>query len=283
MKTLTYFWINVFTTEQDKGNPLPVFVLDDPLNPSSMQKIAAMMNQSETIFIEHVDSTEPELSIFTPMQALPFAGHPIIGALKILEKLQPNPTFDHVKTASGNVPVEIDRHKHIYWIKAPLAPTMRPSTLTTTAATAQMLGLTEQNILSLPVWVNTGNEQLLVELDSPEAVDAIMINPALFAEHATLYEGRTMIYAWCRTDNDVYARYFYLKNGVIGEDSGTGSAAANLGGLQLLKGTQSQPMRIRQGYKMGRENILYLKVVEDDIWIGGQNTFMGQGELLWAE
>lgn len=282
MKTLTYFWINVFTTEQDKGNPLPVFVLDDPLSKTAMQKIAAMLNQSETVFIEHVDSTDPKLSIFTPMQALPFAGHPIIGALKILEKLQPNPTFTQVKTESGNVPVEIDRHKHIYWIKAPLAPTMQASTLTI-ASTAQMLGLMEANILSCPTWVNTGSEQLLVELDSAEAVDAIAINPVFFKEHATLYEGRTMIYVWSRTNNDVYARYFYLKNGAIGEDSGTGSAAANLGGLHCLNGTTSLEYRIRQGCKMGRENVLYLKVVEGEIWIGGQNTFMGQGELLWAE
>ena len=102
-------------------------------------------------------------------------------------------------------------------------------------------------------------------------------------EHATLYEGRTMIYAWSRTNNDVYARYFYLKNGAIGEDSGTGSAAANLGGLHCLNGTTSLEYRIRQGCKMGRENVLHLKVVEGEIWIGGQNTFMGQGELLWAE
>jgi predicted PhzF superfamily epimerase YddE/YHI9 len=76
----------------------------------------------------------------------------------------------------------------------------------------------------------------------------------------------------------------YFKNGALSEDSGTGSACSNLGGLQVLEGNNDFEWTIRQGCLLGRENILFLKVTANqEIWIGGQNRFMGKGELLWAD
>ncbi|MGL4675156.1 MAG: PhzF family phenazine biosynthesis protein, partial [Wohlfahrtiimonas sp.] len=65
MRSLTYYWVNVFTTEQDKGNPLPVFILKKALPKTSMQQIATMMNQSETVFIENMNGEIPKLHIYT--------------------------------------------------------------------------------------------------------------------------------------------------------------------------------------------------------------------------
>lgn len=45
-----------------------------------MQRIAAEMNLSETVFITRADSEAPALRIFTPKVELPFAGHPTVGA-----------------------------------------------------------------------------------------------------------------------------------------------------------------------------------------------------------
>lgn len=283
MQSLTYYWVNVFTTEQDKGNPLPVFVLKKSLSKTAMQKIAAMMNQSETVFIENLNGDCPKFHIYTPMQELPFAGHPIIGALQIIQKLKTSCCTKKIETLAGIVDIQMDQHKQIHWIKAPVAPTKRASTLDI-PLTSQMLTIPESQILSEPKWLNTGSEQLIVELSDANAVDAIKIDLDLFAKHATLYAGRTMIYVWARENQDVYVRYLYFKNGALGEDSGTGSACSNLGGLQVLEGNTDFEWTIRQGCLLGRENILHLKVTaNEEIWIGGQNRFMGKGELLWAD
>lgn len=283
MQSLTYYWINVFTSEQDKGNPLPVFVLKKALSKTAMQQIATMMNQSETVFIENLNRDLPKLHIYTPMQELPFAGHPIIGALQIIKMLKNSSCTKQIETLAGIVDIKIDQNKQIYWIKAPVAPKMRASTLDI-PLTSQMLNIPEAQILSEPKWLNTGSEQLLVEVKDQETVDSIKINLDLFEKHATLYAGRTMIYVWARDNDEVYVRYMYFKNGALGEDSGTGSACSNLGGLQVLEGNNDFEWTIRQGCLLGRENILFLKVTANqEIWIGGQNRFMGKGELLWAD
>lgn len=283
MQSLTYYWINVFTSEQDKGNPLPVFVLKKALSKTAMQQIATMMNQSETVFIENLNRDLPKLHIYTPMQELPFAGHPIIGALQIIKMLKNSSCTKQIETLAGIVDIKIDQNKQIYWIKAPVAPKERASTLDI-PLTSQMLNIPEAQILSEPKWLNTGSEQLLVEVKDQETVDSIKINLDLFEKHATLYAGRTMIYVWARDNDEVYVRYMYFKNGALGEDSGTGSACSNLGGLQVLEGKNDFEWTIRQGCLLGRENILFLKVTANqEIWIGGQNRFMGKGELLWAD
>lgn len=283
MQSLTYYWINVFTTEQDKGNPLPVFVLKKPLSKAAMQQIATMMNQSETVFIENLNGDLPKFHIYTPMQELPFAGHPIIGGLQIIKMLKNSGCIKQIETLAGIVDIHINPNQSIYWIKAPVEPTKRTSTLNI-PLTSHMLNIPEEQVLSEPKWLNTGSEQLLVELSHSSVVDSVKINLELFEQHATLHAGRTMIYLWARDDNDVYVRYLYLKNGALSEDSGTGSACSNLGGLQVLEGNNDFEWIIHQGCLLGRENVLFLKVTANqEIWIGGQNRFMGKGELLWAD
>ncbi len=284
MQKLTYYWINVFTTQQDKGTPLPVFILDTPLSTNAMQKIATMMNQAETVFIEDAKKMQPILHIFTPMQVLPFAGHPVIGALEILDIVRNNAPFTSIQCMAGTVSTQIDHESEIYWIKAPQAPISRKSELDYDT-TANMLGVVRDQIVSLPIWVNTGSEQLIVELKDPHAIDSIIIDLPLFKQYASLYAGRTIIYAWAKNaSNEIYARYFYLKEGLLGEDSGTGSAAANLGGYQVLNNQNDFSWKITQGRLIQKESILYLQVQKDQsIWIGGQNRYLGKGELYWKD
>ncbi len=283
MRTLKHYWINVFTTEQDQGNPLPVFVLDAPLSDRSMQAIAQMMNQSETVFIHGLDFERPMIRLFTPAQELPFAGHPIVGALAVLKTIFPNRQFAEVEVPAGHVAIKIDEQTNIVWLKTPRAPEIRASTLDQELS-SQLLGVPMDKIASLPIWVNVGSEQLLVELTDFASVDAIQMNADVMREHASLYPGREITYVWAREGDEVYVRFMYLQNGAVLEDPGTGSACANLGGLQVAQGLHDFSWRLRQGCLLGRENILFLNVTSDnEIWIGGQNRLMGEGVLYWSE
>lgn len=283
MQTINYYWINVFTTQQDQGNPLPVIILEKSLSAQSMQQIATMFNQSETIFIEDAHSDLPKLHIYTPAHELPFAGHPIIGALEILNKINSGKLTSQISCKAGIVAANLDINKNIYWIKAPALPSSKESQLDLTL-TSQMLGIEESQILHAPIWINSGSEQLLVQIQDPKTIDSVNIDLALFEQYATLYPGRTMIYLWAKSPTGIYARYLYLNHGALREDSGTGSAAANLGGWHQFQGESNVEYQIQQGTHLGQESILYLKVTPNqEIWIGGQNRFIGEGELYWED
>ncbi len=282
-QTLRYMWVNVFTTEQDKGNPLPVFLLDSVLSDQSMQQIAAMFNQSETVFITDYLGQMPQIRLFTPAHELPFAGHPLIGSIAALQAAYPDLVISRIEVPAGVVETRVDEEMDIVWLKTPKAPQMRDGQITL-AQTSAMLGLPEDKIKSLPVWVNVGSEQLLVEVSDFAAVDAIQLDASLMAKHASLYPGREITYVWAKEGNEAYVHFMYLQNGAVLEDPGTGSACANLGGLHLLQQKTPLACRVRQGVLLGRENVLYLEVnQQDDIWIGGQNRLMGEGQLIWNE
>ena len=74
--------LDVFIDQAMAGNQLGVVFDSDGLNTEAMQAIASEFGFSETVFLfpaEH-DNHTAKVRIFTPMNELPFAGHPTVGA-----------------------------------------------------------------------------------------------------------------------------------------------------------------------------------------------------------
>ena len=73
--------VDVFTTTPYAGNPVAVVLDGSGLGTEEMQRFANWTNLSETTFV--LPPTVPEadylVRIFTPVQELPFAGHPTLG------------------------------------------------------------------------------------------------------------------------------------------------------------------------------------------------------------
>ena len=90
--------VDVFTDELGSGNALAVVLDADDLDEETMASFAAWTNLSETTFV--MAATEPQadyrVRIFTPVQELPFAGHPTIGTC-------------HAWLEAGGVPAQTDR------------------------------------------------------------------------------------------------------------------------------------------------------------------------------
>ncbi len=91
MKKLKYFHVDAFTSEQYKGNPAGVCVLDEFISHEEMQLIATELNHSETAFV--VKGYDPEnkyecplydLKWFTPETEVPLCGHATLAASKVL-------------------------------------------------------------------------------------------------------------------------------------------------------------------------------------------------------
>ena len=85
LHTLAFALVDVFAGEPLAGNGLAVFLLDEDLSTSAMQRITREMRQFETIFLRReAGATVFRTRIFTMEEELPFAGHPIIGAAAFL-------------------------------------------------------------------------------------------------------------------------------------------------------------------------------------------------------
>src|SRR2546429_9887961 len=74
---LRYRIVDVFSERPLAGNALCVVL--DPCPEPVMQAIARETNLSESTFPVVVADAAYELRIFTPVQELPFAGHPSLG------------------------------------------------------------------------------------------------------------------------------------------------------------------------------------------------------------
>ncbi|MBH0191557.1 MAG: PhzF family phenazine biosynthesis protein, partial [Nitrospira sp.] len=88
-RSLKFYQADVFTSQPFGGNPVAVFPDANGLPDEQLQKIAREMNLSETVFV--FPPSDPaavvRLRIFTPTQEIPFAGHPVVGAMHVLAQI----------------------------------------------------------------------------------------------------------------------------------------------------------------------------------------------------
>ena len=76
-----YVVADVFTDRPLTGNPLAVFTDGRGLDDETMQRVARELNLSETVFVLPAEKGgTARIRIFTPLQELPFAGHPTLGS-----------------------------------------------------------------------------------------------------------------------------------------------------------------------------------------------------------
>ncbi len=81
------FWtVDAFTSEPFKGNPAAVFVIPAFPSVELMQKIAAEMNLSETVFVVAKSNMHHEVRWFTPFTEVELCGHATMAAAHVLWK-----------------------------------------------------------------------------------------------------------------------------------------------------------------------------------------------------
>lgn len=280
VRSYSYSLVNVFAENHFGGNPLAVFYNADGLNQTEMQLIARQFNLSEVVFIQSPSHPQAvkKLKIFTPDYEMPFAGHPTLGASFILRSLLHLPPNYILETNAGLV--EIQHQNNLITFALKNGVKTECSTLSREEC-AEILGLNVSDIISEPCLVDTGVQQLLVEVASLQAVKNCKINANLFNQNKAIKDS---LYLWCRVENNVKARLFFATQGAIVEDPGTGSAAANLGGWHIANGLTPLVLEITQGDEIQRPNRLSLIVdTQNTIFVGGKVIEVGKGEFYLPE
>lgn len=275
MRTYAFRLVNVFAETHFGGNPLAVFPQADGLTDEEMQQIAKQFNLSETVFAFSSETAVADLRIFTPAYELPLAGHPTLGCAYVLQQQQRLPEQFVLNTKAKAVRVFGKNAKMALAIEG---YDIKPSEASHSQL-AKATGLSEVQIAETAYWLNSGSPQLLLQLNARSALDQVAIHLATLQEICE-QEARTVIYLWCEENETIFSRLFYVANNALFEDSGTGSAAANLGAYFLSQGKFPLNRQIHQGDQMGRPNRLSLKLDENQtIYVGGKVIEVGEGSF----
>ncbi|MFD2646624.1 PhzF family phenazine biosynthesis protein [Devosia albogilva] len=289
---LSYLLLDVFTREPLKGNPLAVVCKAEGLLDDEMQRVAREFNLSETVFIckPKAERNTANVRIFTPHEELPFAGHPTVGAAVVLG-LQNKVSAVRLEEKVGLVTAlfeKLDKRSGEARFALPRLPA-RLGDLPDRLSLAQALGVEPEDIGCegyKPAVFSAGVTFHLIPVRNAAVLRRVQPNSAGW--NAVFSYDHHSAYVFTLTpeepDNDIAARMFGMG---LGEDPGTGSAAAALIGLLAehapLANGQSDFV-LRQGHEMGRPCRITIQLRKDnDVLthgaIGGQAVIVGEGVL----
>lgn len=278
MRSLPYLVVDVFTTTPLQGNPVAVFTRAEGLSATTMQQIALEMHLSETVFVlPPQEDGDVRVRVFTPVNELPFAGHPTLGAAIALGPDHPSEQL-RMETSMGTVPFELKRGRSGQVVQACMVqptPTSRP--YEHAEELLEALGV-EQSTLPIVIYRN-GPRHVMVGMRSPEAL------AALEPDHRRLSRFPDMA-ANCFAGGDVdwHLRMFSPAYGVV-EDAATGSAAGALA-LHLVSHGITPPdewINIEQGTQIARPSLMHARVAKDStrtrVEVAGSAVVVASGEL----
>ena len=276
MRQFDYRIVNVFAQTPLAGNPLCVFEDARDLDDATMQALALQFNLSETTFVLPSTTATSRVRIFTPTFEMPFAGHPTLGTAHVVRDLLSTGDALTLEMKAGVIPVNAAGD---VWTLQANAPTHR-APKASRAELASMLGLETADLGDVPLWVNTGSDQLVIPLASFAAVRRAAPKPDAMLKYGSNGQ-RCLSYVFAREGNRVLTRFFFDKHGSVVEDPGTGSACANLGGWLLATGAAlPQKLTIDQGEAVGRACRLGLEVTADRrILVSGRVVEIARGTL----
>ncbi|MER3435777.1 MAG: phenazine biosynthesis protein [Leptolyngbya sp. ERB_1_1] len=292
---LPFFIVDVFAERKFAGNQLAVFRQTEQLTTEQMQVIAKEMNYSETTFIlsESPQNNGYPVRIFTPVQELPFAGHPTLGTAFVLQQfvIQESVSIVRLNLPIGQIPVTInyvDRGIDVLWMQQNASKFGQQFEI---ATIAPILGLSLDQIDDrFPLSeVSTGVPFLIVPLKSQSALKQAKVNKDLFFKLIETTEAKAIL-VFCPEPldltNDLSVRVFADGLG-IAEDPATGSANGCLAAYLVQYsyfGQTSIDIRVEQGYEIGRPSLLLLRAEKADkqfqVSVGGKVILVAKGEFV---
>ncbi|GII90034.1 PhzF family phenazine biosynthesis protein [Sinosporangium siamense] len=254
--TRSYMVVDSFTDTPLSGNPVAVFFDAADLTAERMQAIAKEMNLSETTFVLPArEDGDYHIRIFTPVNELPFAGHPLLGTAVALGEFFEGDRL-RLETKMGVIPFDLIREGGIVVAATMEQPTPTFSKFERAEELLAALGL-ESSPLPIEIYVN-GPRHVFVALPTIEAL------AALHPDHRALAAFEDMATnCFAGSGTSWRSRMFSPAYGVQ-EDAATGSAA---GPLAFHLGRHGRAgfgrwIEIHQGVEMGRPSLMRARADE---------------------
>lgn len=273
-----YMVVDAFARKPLEGNPVAVFFESADLTAGTMQRIAREMNLSECTFVLPPErSGDARIRIFTPVNELPFAGHPMLGTAVALGLARDRDQLS-IETAMGIIPCELQRESDgavAVRMRQPV-PSWEPYEYAGELLDA--LGVTSA---TAPVEIyRNGPRHVFVGLESVGALSALR------PDHRALSRFPDMA-ANCFAGEGTRwrTRMFSPAYGVV-EDAATGSAAGPLA-IHLARhghAKYGEDIEILQGVEMGRPSLMIATADGTDdhveaVHVAGHGVVAAQGTL----
>lgn len=259
MTVYDYKVADVFTETPLTGNPVAVFLDARKMDAGRMQRVAREMQLSETVFVLPAEQDgDVRVRIFTPVNELPFAGHPTLGTAIALGETHDTGCI-RMETAMGTVPFDLDRAPDGRVRAAKMVqpvPTWEPYD-----RAEELLAGLGLSTSSLPVEVyRNGPRHVFVGLPSIEDLAKVEPDQRILAR---LPDVATNCFAG--SGSQWRMRMFSPAYGVV-EDAATGSAAGPLAIHLARHGLvpYGRKIEIAQGVEMGRRSTMYAKAIAKD-------------------
>lgn len=290
-----FYLLDVFAIEKYGGNGLAVFRDAAGLSDKEMQSIAREMNQAETAFILSDREREGgyDVRIFSPEKELPFAGHPTLGTVFIIQReiiKEPVPQIT-LNLQAGRIPVSLrysGGKPDILWMRQQDAAFGRSFDAEDVAG---MTGLDAGDIDGgFPIQeASSGLPFIIVPVKSLEALKKAIPDGRAILEFVEKTEGKAFILFTPETyfdENDVNIRAFNEYYGVP-EDAACGSGVGALAGY-LVKhrffGENEIDFRVEQGCEIKRPSLLFIKAKEEndriEVRVGGRCILLAKGKFI---
>lgn len=255
--------ISAFTENGAGGNPAGVVLAGSLPSASEMQRIAAEVGYSETVFA----APTPEgwaTRYFSPEAEVPFCGHATIALGAVLATEKGNSRY-RLLLQTGEIEVEASVRNGTGHATLRSLPThSRPADDTLISEALHLFGYALQDLdQSLPVMlVNAGASHLFVALRSRTHLSNMRYDLKSGRSFMQRHGLVTVMLAYRETERLFHARNAFASGGVL-EDPATGAAAAALAGmLRDQKILSPGDMTILQGADMGQPSRIFVRFDE---------------------
>lgn len=266
------FYLDAFTNQKFRGNPIAICPLEKPISNELMQNIAFEINFSETAFVwnENSDFSQSNtfnLKWFTPTNEVSLCGHGTLGTSALLFNYFNNQNTEiFFETLSGKLSAK--KEDNLIWLNF---PKRNYENFIPSEEVLSALGI--NNYLSCVLSKNS--QTLLIELD-----DISTINPD-FVKLKNIEQDFIEAVIVTKKNNDKYdfsSRYFTPWHG-INEDPVTGSAHCLLSTYWSNKLQKNEMLAYQASLRGGEVNIKTFDN-SDRVFLGGETVMVLKGELL---
>ena len=276
--SIEYIVADAFTRTPLEGNPVAVFFPDEPLPAQRMQQIGREMNLSEVVFVMPPrERGDFHVRIFTPVNELPFAGHPLLGTAVAVRHVKAQDRFVF-ETGMGHFAfdVQVEAPGLAYVTMEQPVPTWQRYEHADRLIAA--LGLS-QSTMPVEAYRN-GPRHVLVGCPDVSALSDVR------PDHRALAEFEDMSAICIAPAGDHWrCRMFSPAYGVT-EDAATGTAAGPLAIHLARHGRMpwGQPLHILQGVEIKRPSHMYARVTGtshaiESVKASGHGVVVARGRL----
>ena len=268
--------IAAFTENGVGGNPAGVVLLDALPKNEDMQKVAAEVGYSETVFAApHGESWTTRY--FSPESEVPFCGHATIALGAVLAKEYGAGRYQ-LSLSEGDIDVTASMENGESRSTLSSRPTHNePIGETVIDEALQLFGYNRDDLdPELPSRrINAGAAHLFFALKSREQLARMHYDLAAGRAFMQRHSLVTVAFVWRESEDLFHARNAFASGGVL-EDPATGAAAAAIAGMLRDEGlTERTDLTILQGADMGRPsriNVQFTAPMGSPVFVGGTSS-----------